>query len=196
MKVGRSTKATVGVALLGGAAAWYFASDYGRGPARHHPPQAQRPEEPPLGQRMTSPTGGNRLSRSARRVAGFSSGAPSSGPTPSATPPAAVTFPAEIVEIRKVLNTNPHLAEQLIYADRERSPNSPYADERDALLVSALQNDRRPADARAEAERYLRSHPTGRYIDYVIRTTGAQPEVSSPRIGEALNHARPYNDTR
>jgi hypothetical protein len=95
--------------------------------------------------------------------------APDAGATDGRIPP-------EILEIRAVLLTEPGRAEQLVYRDRERFPGSPFADERDALLVSAIQNQRRPLEARAAARRYLRDHPNGRFKDFVIQATGVRPE--------------------
>jgi hypothetical protein len=85
------------------------------------------------------------------------------------------SIPQEILAIRVATTSNPRVAEELIYADRERSPDSPFADERDALLVSALGNQRRPQEAQAAARRYFQDHPKGRYADYVSRATGVHP---------------------
>lgn len=85
-------------------------------------------------------------------------------------------IPPEILEIRAAVVNEPVLAEQLIYADRERAPDSPFSDERDALLVSAVHNQRRRWDAKAEARRYFRAHPNGKFTDFITRTTGVQPD--------------------
>lgn len=96
----------------------------------------------------------------------------------SESPPASTgaAIPPEILAIRAIVASNPRAAEELVYSDRKRSPDSPFADERDALLVSALNNERRPAEAQAAARRYFRSHPDGRYAEYVSRATGVHPQ--------------------
>jgi hypothetical protein len=78
--------------------------------------------------------------------------------------------------IREVVLTDPARAEQLIYADRKAFPGSPFADERDALLVSAIHNQRQPAEARAAARSYFRDHPRGRFVDFVTSVTGVHPQ--------------------
>jgi hypothetical protein len=97
------------------------------------------------------------------------------GATPDASAPTPGISP-QIVEIRAVVLSDPARAEQLIYADREAFPGSPFADERDALLVSAIHNQHRPQEARAAARSYLRDHPNGRFVDFVTRATGVHPD--------------------
>jgi hypothetical protein len=80
-----------------------------------------------------------------------------------------------IEQIRAAVRTDPKLAESLALEDQQEDPNSPDADERDALLVAAVFNQRQPYRARIEAQRYYERHPGGRYTDYLIRETGARP---------------------
>lgn len=78
-----------------------------------------------------------------------------------------------ISEIRAVLVDNPRLAEEFARADQERSPDSPDADERDALLVAAIFNQHHHWEARREARLYLQRHPDGRFAEFITEQTGA-----------------------
>jgi hypothetical protein len=79
-----------------------------------------------------------------------------------------------IVDIRALLIEDPKRAEELARADQERFPDSPDADERDALLVAAIYNQHQPLRARREARNYLRRHPHGRYAEELMHVTGAR----------------------
>ena len=72
-----------------------------------------------------------------------------------------------------MLTEDPVLAEQPARADQERFPDRPEADERDALLVAAVYNQKQPTRARKEARRYFRQHPDGRYREFLQKGTGA-----------------------
>jgi hypothetical protein len=96
------------------------------------------------------------------------------GPTPD-------NASAIIQEIRAVLTEDPKLAEQWARAHKEQFPDSPDADERDALLVAAIYNQRDPLRARLETRRYLRRHPNGRFAEQLMHVTGAhRPVLSAP----------------
>jgi hypothetical protein len=82
-----------------------------------------------------------------------------------------------IQEIRAVLTEDPKLAEELARADREQFPDSPDADERDALLVAAVYNQRNPLRARLETRHYLRRHPNGRFAEQLMHVTGAHRPI-------------------
>jgi hypothetical protein len=82
-----------------------------------------------------------------------------------------------IPEIRAVLTEDPKLAEQLARADQVQFPDSPDADERDALLVAAVYNQKDPLRARLETRRYLRRHPGGRFAEQLMHVTGATMPV-------------------
>jgi len=82
--------------------------------------------------------------------------------------------PAAVIdEIRAALVHDPAFAEQLAREDQKRNPDSPAADERDALLVSAVYNQRDPWRARKEAGIYFERHPNGKWVDFLHRGTGA-----------------------
>lgn len=83
--------------------------------------------------------------------------------------------PRVIAQIRDTVKSNPKLAEQLAREDRERSPFDPDADERDALLVAAVFNQRQVDRARNEARDYFRRHPNGRFTEYLIQEIGVRP---------------------
>jgi len=100
---------------------------------------------------------------------------PATPPRSAAGATSAAIVSPEIMAIQAAIIKDPVRAEQLIYADRKRFPDSPFSDERDALLVSALNNQQRRWDAKVEARRYLRAHVNGRYTDFVLRTTGIEP---------------------
>ena len=86
-----------------------------------------------------------------------------------------------VYEIRAVLEHDPALAEQLAREDQKRNPDSPAADERDALLVAAVYNQRDPWRARVEARIYFGRHPNGKWVDFLQRGTGASlPKSDSP----------------
>ena len=80
-----------------------------------------------------------------------------------------------LAQIRSLVRDEPKLAEQIALEERERFPDGPDADERDALLVAEIFNQHDIARARVEARRYYRKHPGGRYTDYLIRETGVRP---------------------
>jgi hypothetical protein len=82
---------------------------------------------------------------------------------------------AIIQQIRATLISDPEFAEELIREDRERFPDGPDADERDASLISALYNQRRMYDAQLEALNYYEQHPDGQFTDYVMRETRVRP---------------------
>lgn len=92
------------------------------------------------------------------------------GPTPDSAS-------AIISEIRAVLTEDPKLAEELARADQAQFPDSPDADERDALLVAAVYNQKDPLRARLETRRYLRRHPGGRFAEQLMHVTGATMPV-------------------
>ncbi len=82
--------------------------------------------------------------------------------------------------IRANVKTNPRLAESLARQDRARFPNSPHADERDALLVDALINQQRIGAARSETYYYLDHHPHGRFAAHLFIMTGVHPMPHGP----------------
>jgi hypothetical protein len=77
-------------------------------------------------------------------------------------------------QIRTALQVDPQLAESLAREDQKRSPNSPNADERDALLVMALFKQRKFDDARREGIYYFKQYPQGRYYDELLRLLGGR----------------------
>ena len=132
--------------------------------------------------------------RGGRQEPKQSGGAPIAG-TPAAVPlppprlaPAVPSRPADndagyialdedslMQQIRASLLDNPRLAEKLARESRQRFPDSPQADARDALLVTALMNQGRIERARIEAYYYFDDHPDGRFGDRVSFLTRVRP---------------------
>jgi hypothetical protein len=79
-------------------------------------------------------------------------------------------------QLRDSLLDHPRLAETLAREGRQRFPDSPEADERDALLVIALMNQRMIGSARMEAHYYFDHHRDGRFGDQVTYLTHVQPQ--------------------
>jgi hypothetical protein len=84
-------------------------------------------------------------------------------------------------QIRASLLDNPRLAETLAREGRQRFPDSPQADARDALLVTALTNQQRFGRARLEARCYFDHHPNGRFGDRVSFLTRVHPLPAESR---------------
>ncbi|MGB8295583.1 MAG: hypothetical protein WCG85_09165 [Polyangia bacterium] len=84
-------------------------------------------------------------------------------------------------QIRASLLDNPRLAETLAREGRQRFPDSPQADARDALLVTALMNQARIERARIEAYYYFDHHPDGRFGDRVSFLTRVRPRSAGQR---------------
>jgi hypothetical protein len=84
-------------------------------------------------------------------------------------------------QIRNALLDNPRLAETLAHEGRQRFPDSPQADARDALMVTALMNQRRIERARLEARYYFDHHPDGHFGDRVSFLTRVHPWPAEPR---------------
>lgn len=82
--------------------------------------------------------------------------------------------------IRDNVKANPPLAEALAREGRHRFPNSPEADERDALLVDALINQQRIGAARDETYYYMDHHPQGRFRQHLFIMTGVSPRPRGP----------------
>jgi hypothetical protein len=76
--------------------------------------------------------------------------------------------------------TNPQLAATLALEDRQRSPNSPDAEERDVVLVAALNNGRDIQGAKREAWYYFMHYPNGKYTKYLSTLTGLKPPKTPP----------------
>jgi hypothetical protein len=83
-------------------------------------------------------------------------------------------------QIRANVKSNPPLAETLAREGRARFPNSPDADERDALLVDALINQQRIGAARSETYYYFDHHPGGRFANHLFAMTGVHPSPAKP----------------
>jgi len=85
-----------------------------------------------------------------------------------------------IQQIRDSLLRNPKLAETLAREGRQRFLDSPGADERDALLVLALMNQRRVERARLEARYYFDHHEGGRFAESLSALTRVHPRPAGP----------------
>lgn len=77
--------------------------------------------------------------------------------------------------------TNPDLAASLALEDRQRSPNSQDAEERDMVLVAALYNGRDIDGAKREAWYYFQHYPNGKFTDYLSKLTGLTPPKTPSR---------------
>jgi hypothetical protein len=77
-----------------------------------------------------------------------------------------------IQQIRDTFGTDPQFAETLAREDQQRHPDSPYADERDALLVWALFNQHKFARAQLEAILYFKRYPQGRFAGDIATLMG------------------------
>jgi hypothetical protein len=88
--------------------------------------------------------------------------------------------PSLLQQIRDSLLSNPKLAETLAREGRQRFSDSPDADERDALLVLALMNQRRIERARIEAHYYFDHHRTGRFAERLSALTRVRPRPAGP----------------
>jgi hypothetical protein len=82
--------------------------------------------------------------------------------------------------IRDAVKSNPSLAVSLAYQARRSFPDSPHAEERDALLIDGLINLQKIGAARSEAEQFLERFPNGRYAVHVFAMTGASPRPKGP----------------
>jgi hypothetical protein len=76
--------------------------------------------------------------------------------------------------------SNPKLAVSLAYEDRRRFPDSPDAEERDAILPTALHNHRDVGGSKREAWYYFMHYPHGRYTEFLSRLTGLHPPSVRP----------------
>jgi hypothetical protein len=83
-------------------------------------------------------------------------------------------------QLRANVKSNPQLAESLAREGRQRFPDSPESDERDALVVDALINQQRIGAARSETYYYLDHHPGGRFAEHLFVMTGVHPRPSGP----------------
>jgi hypothetical protein len=83
-------------------------------------------------------------------------------------------------QLRALAKKDPERAEALARAGRLRYPDSPWADERDALLVDTLINQQRIGAARSETYYYFDHHPGGRFTDHLFAMTGVHPAPSGP----------------
>lgn len=80
-------------------------------------------------------------------------------------------------QIRDTVRTKPKLAEALAREGRERFPDSPDADERDTLLVSAVFNQHQLDRARIETFYYFKHHPGGHFSEYLTALTGVPAQA-------------------
>jgi hypothetical protein len=76
--------------------------------------------------------------------------------------------------------TNPGLAASLALEDRQRFPNSPDAEERELILVTALHNQRDIDGAKREAWYYFMHYPNGRFTAFLSGLTGIEPPKVRP----------------
>jgi hypothetical protein len=88
--------------------------------------------------------------------------------------------PTLMQQLRALAKKDPERAEALARAGRLRFPESPAADERDALLVDALINQQRIGAARSETYYYFDHHPGGRFTEHLFAMTGVHPTPRGP----------------
>jgi len=78
------------------------------------------------------------------------------------------------------VRSDPRRAESLAREARARFPNSPHADEWDALLVDSLVNQERIGAARSETYYYYDRHPGGAFAAHLFALTGVHPTPVGP----------------
>lgn len=98
------------------------------------------------------------------------------------TSDAAAPAPDErlLAGIRAQVRADPRQAEALAREARARFPDSPRADEWDALLVDALVNQQRIGAARSETYYYYDHHPGGAFAAHLFALTGVHPTPAEP----------------
>lgn len=99
---------------------------------------------------------------------------------PEASPSRPAADAHLLEEIRASVRSDPQRAEALAREGRRRFPNSPTADERDALLVDALINQQRIGAARSETYYYYDHHPNGKFGAHLFSMTGVHPPPPAP----------------
>lgn len=83
-------------------------------------------------------------------------------------------------QIRALVRSDPAKAEAWARQARTRFPESPHADEWDALLVDALVNQQRIGAARSETYYYYDHHPGGTFTAHLFALTGVHPTRVAP----------------
>jgi hypothetical protein len=92
-----------------------------------------------------------------------------------------------LARIRGDVRSNPEQAESLVREARARFPNSPHADEWDALLVDALVNQQRIGAARSQTYYYYDHHPGGSFAAHLFTLTGVHPIPAGPGPHESVS---------
>ncbi|HEY8927394.1 MAG TPA: hypothetical protein VIU64_23595 [Polyangia bacterium] len=95
--------------------------------------------------------------------------------TGTAPAPAPARDEELLAGIRAHVRNDPRQAESLARQARARFPDSPHADEWDALLVDALVNQQRIGAARSETYYYYDHHPGGAFAPHLFALTGVHP---------------------
>lgn len=82
--------------------------------------------------------------------------------------------------LHELLRTDPRLAVSIALEDRQRSPNCAHAEERDMVLVAALNNKGDIDGAKQEAWYYFMHYPSGRFTEYLSQLTRVRPPAVRP----------------
>ena len=102
---------------------------------------------------------------------------------PSSADPAALDEPSLMARLRAQVKTSPAAALSLADEGEQRFGDSPAAEERRALAISALINLQRIGSARSRAYDFLRRYPNGPHTSHVAAMTGVHPPPTRPDAG-------------
>jgi hypothetical protein len=109
-------------------------------------------------------------------------GCASNGKPPSPDP-AALDEPSLMARLRAQVKTAPATALSLADEGEQRFGDSPAAEERRALAISALINLQRIGSARSRTYDFLRRYPNGPYTAHVAAMTGVHLPPTRPDAG-------------
>jgi hypothetical protein len=109
-------------------------------------------------------------------------GCASSGKASSADP-VVLDEPSLMAKLRLQVKTAPATALSLADEGEQRFGDSPAAEERRALALSALINLQRIGSARSRAYDFLRRYPNGPYTAHVATMTGVHSPPARPDAG-------------
>jgi hypothetical protein len=97
--------------------------------------------------------------------------------------PAPLDEPSLLAKLRSELRSAPAVALSLADEGEQRFGDSPGAEERRALAISALVNLQRIGSARSRTYEFLRRYPHGPYAAHVAAMTGVHWAPAGPDAG-------------
>jgi hypothetical protein len=97
--------------------------------------------------------------------------------------PAPLDEPSLMAKLRGAVKTAPAAALSLADEGEQRFGDSPGAEERRALAISALVNLQRIGSARSRTYEFLRRYPNGPYAAHVAAMTGVHGAPGGPDAG-------------